>query len=401
MEEKNVKKKGTKLIVFVIVGLLLVILLGMQVFASVKGYGNIFFMVKDLTKPAQAHGKQEILIDDEKTKEKNAVEVNENKQEELSNTDVKATVQKYYDIIGAGTPNGVLTALGFEKSKVYLNNPKKIEENNDVRYVETEVDYSDFEKEIKSIMSEKLYDEKYGDNKLFKNQNGKVYCFDGGMTGTEIKVETVKEIEKNVYEVEMYLDYETSKEESKSKVTFVEENGKMVIDSVEDLDVKDEEITSKVDTDVKTTVQKYYDIIGAGTPNGVLTALGFEKSKVYLNNPKKIEENNDVRYVETEVDYSDFEKEIKSIMSEKLYDEKYGDNKLFKNQNGKVYCFDGGMTGTEIKVETVKEIEKNVYEVEMYLDYETSKEESKSKVTFVEENGKLVIDSVEDLDKKD
>ena len=70
MEEKNVKikKKGTKLIVFVTIGVLLVMLLGMQVFASVKGYGNVFFMVKELVNPTQqVIGADELFSDKEIT----------------------------------------------------------------------------------------------------------------------------------------------------------------------------------------------------------------------------------------------------------------------------------------------------------------------------------------------
>ena len=72
-------KKGSKMVVFIIVGVLLFILLGMQVFASVKGYGNVFFMVRDFTKSSTANGAEEIFYDNNNLSVDNVIDTNNEK----------------------------------------------------------------------------------------------------------------------------------------------------------------------------------------------------------------------------------------------------------------------------------------------------------------------------------
>ena len=74
-EEKKVPKKGKKLKVGIALGVVAMVILGMQVYASTNGYGNVFFMIKELITTQTANGEDEIFSDKEITLSYKSIEI--------------------------------------------------------------------------------------------------------------------------------------------------------------------------------------------------------------------------------------------------------------------------------------------------------------------------------------
>ena len=81
--------KGPKLGIVIVVGVLLVILLGMQVFASTNGYGNVFFMIKELVTTGSLQGEKEIFSDKEITLSYKSVDIAEGVKMQVNKLEVK------------------------------------------------------------------------------------------------------------------------------------------------------------------------------------------------------------------------------------------------------------------------------------------------------------------------
>ena len=64
-ENVQIKRKGPKMITLIIIGIILTLLVGTQVFASMNGYGNIFFLIRNLVTTGTLSGEDEIFYDKE------------------------------------------------------------------------------------------------------------------------------------------------------------------------------------------------------------------------------------------------------------------------------------------------------------------------------------------------
>ena len=69
--------KGPKRIVVLIIGFIAILLLGMQVYASTNGYGNVFFMIKELITTGTLEGENEIFSDKEITLSYKSIDIAE------------------------------------------------------------------------------------------------------------------------------------------------------------------------------------------------------------------------------------------------------------------------------------------------------------------------------------
>ena len=73
-QEPNAKTKKKKAKIAVItLSTIVVLLLGLQIYAATNGYGNVFFMIRDWTTSKNASGENEVFKE-EKIEEKTAVE---------------------------------------------------------------------------------------------------------------------------------------------------------------------------------------------------------------------------------------------------------------------------------------------------------------------------------------
>ena len=81
--------KGSKKIVVLIVGIMAILLLGMQVFASTNGYGNVFFMIKELITPTNVEGESEIFSDKEITLSYKSIDIAEGVKMQVNRLEIK------------------------------------------------------------------------------------------------------------------------------------------------------------------------------------------------------------------------------------------------------------------------------------------------------------------------
>lgn len=83
---KKSKSKKAKVAVITL-STILVFALGLQVYASTKGYGNVFFMIKDLTTTKDASGQNEVFIEgkEEEKTEKKELDINSEEVKKLYN----------------------------------------------------------------------------------------------------------------------------------------------------------------------------------------------------------------------------------------------------------------------------------------------------------------------------
>ena len=109
---KKSKSKKVKVIVITL-SVILVLILGLQVYAATNGHGNIFFMIKDLTTFKNASGENEVFIED-KTEED--IENNVAKKELDINSD---EVKKLYNYILKESSQ--VESLAYQSKKVTVN----------------------------------------------------------------------------------------------------------------------------------------------------------------------------------------------------------------------------------------------------------------------------------------
>ena len=152
--------------------------------------------------------------------------------------------------------------------------------------------------------------------------------------------------------------------------------------------------TSKSDfteSEVKSTAQHYLDIMGAaeGSPRQVLVELKLLSSAIGKN---EVAEDS---YVSTDVRYTDFESQMLKIMTKEVFEEKFASK--YKDVNGYVRYFNGGATGTKIRVDSVELVGNNKYKVnatDIIDETENTTAPLKYEITVEKYEGCCVISSI-------
>lgn len=109
-KEPKTKGKNKKAKIAVItLSTILVLILGLQVYAGAKGYGNVFFMIRDLTTTKDATGENEVFIE-EKIEEKT-----EKKELDINSEEVK----KLYNYILK--ENSEIETYAYQSKKITVN----------------------------------------------------------------------------------------------------------------------------------------------------------------------------------------------------------------------------------------------------------------------------------------
>lgn len=526
MEEKNnvqSKKKGPKMVVLIVVGIILIMLLGMQVFASVNGYGNIFFMIKNLVTTGTLTGEEEIFSDKEITLSYQSIDIAEGVKAQINKLEIKENESTLCLTIKANEENKVLP-LKYSMKSEGLSETEVKGENSTETYGEFEerltVNYKfsddelmtlyikdkdgnllreieinlgsheifvkgedEFAKisqiELKKYLNafSRLNNDSKKTNQLIQiaydihgialpdrldapgieemNEAMKEFYGDKvkfekvkGESGAELEIlkvdgEKVKYSEKsNIYSLDEDLDncqqgiclkiedidyrdgiytvkyiytlatnidiidgkieelpqYEATiklkrNEDAKySKYQIVELSKGTEVKEKVSVDIEDEndEVSNK---NVEKLIQRYYDLLGAwtGSPDGLLIELGYTKSEVYQKNAQIVQGDN--QYYKTKIDYSDFKAKMLDVVSEHWYKERFDRN--YKEIDGKVCYSDGGATGIDYVVKSVKNTNENKYNIVLsWTNVDDSKEEMSDTLTLLEKNGKYVIDSV-------
>ena len=96
-KESSAKKKEKKAKVAVItLSTIVVLFLGLQVYASTNGYGNVFFMIKNLITTGNPAGEQEIFSDKDITLSYKSIEVAEGLKIQANRLEIKDGKTKIY-----------------------------------------------------------------------------------------------------------------------------------------------------------------------------------------------------------------------------------------------------------------------------------------------------------------
>lgn len=96
-QEPNVKKKRKKAKIAVItLSTVIVLFLGLQVYASVNGYGNVFFMIKNIFTTGNPAGKEEIFLDKDITLSYKSIELTDSLKIQVNKLEVVDGKTKIY-----------------------------------------------------------------------------------------------------------------------------------------------------------------------------------------------------------------------------------------------------------------------------------------------------------------
>lgn len=155
----------------------------------------------------------------------------DNEDNKFSEKEIKESITNYLNIFkGAGSVEGRLEKMGLLKYGEFNNNTLTTD-----NYRKTNIKYSDFKSTIMNYVSEEWFDNfnSIKDNPEFKEQDGLLYYFDGGWTGAEYEVESIRlkgDYSNLRYIAKAYCIYdEDSKELENIEFEVMDYNGKCVI----------------------------------------------------------------------------------------------------------------------------------------------------------------------------
>lgn len=198
MEENNNKKEPKqvqiklKLRTLIIIVIIIVVLLASNVFAGIMGYGNVFFMIRDLVAHQEVEGKENLLTDMDNEAEKE-IEIElenkvvqsdllvnnvENKSDEEKIEEsysltvdekkyIEEVIHKYYKLLSLQESDSleVLAELELKVDMTqdpdYYKPENYFEHSDPYNYVWTGVKFKDFEKAMFTYSGEEFRKEKF------------------------------------------------------------------------------------------------------------------------------------------------------------------------------------------------------------------------------------------------
>jgi len=119
-KEPKIKVKSKKAkIAIITLSVVAVLTLGLQVYASTNGYGNVFFMIKNLVTTGTLSGKNEIFSDKDITLSYKSIDLAEGLKIQVNRLEVKDNKTKIYALIKA--EDGEKLPLKYKVSHVYTD----------------------------------------------------------------------------------------------------------------------------------------------------------------------------------------------------------------------------------------------------------------------------------------
>lgn len=186
---ENKKNKGTKLVVLIIIGILLIIIFGLQVFATVRGEKNLFFMIKNMVNPANASGTEDIFYDFEEAEEinesyneNNNEFLNEN-QENANNEKAQGVVEKYFEIITQASSN---TFSLLETLELKAGDGIEAIEVENGQFYKTNIEYTEFENKVSEYMTKDCAEKALSE--YVKNVDGYLYIIINGGSNVHYEI---------------------------------------------------------------------------------------------------------------------------------------------------------------------------------------------------------------------
>ena len=107
-ENVQIKRKGPKMITLIIIGIILTLLVGTQVFASMNGYGNIFFLIRNLVTTGTLSGEDEIFYDKEITLSYQSIDIADGVKMQVNKLEIREKNSTFCLNITASDNNNVL-----------------------------------------------------------------------------------------------------------------------------------------------------------------------------------------------------------------------------------------------------------------------------------------------------
>ena len=157
-EESVVTKRKKAKIAVISLCAILVLLLGLQVYASVNGYGNVFFMIKNLITTGTLSGEEEIFSDKDITLSYKSIELAEGLKIQANRLEIKDGKSSLYLSIKSqdGEPlplKYVISTLNHGESKITGNKPKDTD-----YYSYEDILTLDYEVDEKEVITLKIKD---------------------------------------------------------------------------------------------------------------------------------------------------------------------------------------------------------------------------------------------------
>lgn len=157
----------------------------------------------------------------------------DNKDYKFSDKEIKESITNYLNIFkGAGSVEGRLEKLGLLEFGEFNNNQLTTD-----NYRKTDIKYSEFKSTVMNYISEDWFNKINNNAKWeiteFKEQDGLLYYYDSGWTGTEYKVESITlkgDYSDSRYIATAYrINLDDSKELENVEFEITNYNGKCVI----------------------------------------------------------------------------------------------------------------------------------------------------------------------------
>ena len=157
----------------------------------------------------------------------------DNKDDKFSDKEIKDSIKNYLNIFkGAGSVEGRLEKMGLLEFGEFNNNQTTTD-----NYRKTDIKYSDFKSTVKNYVSEDWFNIINNNTKWeiieFKEQDGLLYYYDSGWTGTEYEVESITlkgDYSDSRYIAKAYrINIDDSKEVENIEFEITNYNGKCVI----------------------------------------------------------------------------------------------------------------------------------------------------------------------------
>jgi len=236
-KEVDVKTKRKKAKIAVIsLCTIVVLFIGLQVYASTNGYGNVFFMIKNLITTGTLSGEEEIFSDKEITLSYKSIELAEGLKIQVNRLEIKDGKTKIYTSVRSN--DGEVLPLEYRVKTLYTDGAETEEkeiignkpENSDY-YSYEDVLTLDYEVNENSIITLKIID---NNDKVLRTLEINMETREITVTG-ESELKKISEIELRKYlDIFSLLNYDSGYTESDnlieiaSKIQFLQGNGKAI-----------------------------------------------------------------------------------------------------------------------------------------------------------------------------
>ncbi len=194
-EKKSLKIKFKTAVVLVIIGAIILTIFGANVYASVNGYGNVFFLIKYLVtgeKP-EITGKNDLLSDRDITISYEPIILTEDIKLQIRNLQIKDNKAKLFVAVNESKQNETTPLIYkvYNEENILICEQNSSKGNNETEYIE------------ELLLKEFKNDEKTLHLEIFNSKNEKLTRITINLETREIVIEGEKEAIEKISEIEL------------------------------------------------------------------------------------------------------------------------------------------------------------------------------------------------------